>query len=817
MGAPKLAALVFLELFCGATSVVGDGVDSGWYAARARSPSDASSAVHAFSAGRRARDQEDYKAAIESFRTVTAVAPEVADGWLNLGVLFEEIDAGSEAVRIYQRGLQVPSCKHCRKKLIPALCTVMLHEIEFEGRLHEFGGAALQHCGEAARAAETGKVERANLAALYIQLGRFSDAEAVLLPLSREYPSDAAILHNYVNALLRSGRGDQAALLAPRLVSLPSTRAERSASLSLASAVLSTTQPDSSQAIQWAEAAQSNYVASVAASHAVPSFRKSIRLVTNPIPSELVAEFFPAAESPGTADHCLAPEPGVGYQPVLNQPGWLACPSAVGVQPPLRYDGKLTVVVSFARHYLVGPAGVVLSAAGRIYAGDHLFHAPLRGGVRAHHFPPADRTVEHPFAAASILQAKTANHYHWTVEACARLVTLFDSGAAFPTGIFPQAAVKLVVPSDNPLTLETVRLLLRGLFPGPGYEPARRVFLSQSVVPYQDLGGTPRSRHLFPSIFTVFHHPLDATRLRDPWQPFFPPPPALLSLRRGFRGALGAAAQPPPRGGRGVCGGGSNCVVYAGRAGEAVRSVDGGGRVVELLRAKFGPEAVRVHEGAAGEPLEGQLRDFAGARVVVGPHGAALANCVVLRPGAVLVVFPLLPPVDRAWAHMAAALGLVYREVPELAAFYYSHYNPMHVKTSGFLNQPFFRERASDTATRKIHMAVYLSGPCAHTGAGASLEGQLRDFAGARVVVGPHGAALANCVVLRPGAVLVVFPLLPPVDRAWAHMAAALGLLYREVAAFCYSHDNVTQRALHALSRILDEALGLREMSCTSP
>ena len=71
--------------------------------------------------------------------------------------------------------------------------------------------------------------------------------------------------------------------------------------------------------------------------------------------------------------------------------------------------------------------------------------------------------------------------------------------------------------------------------------------------------------------------------------------------------------------------------------------------------------------------LQAQMAVFRGARVILGPHGAGLTNMLLARNASV-IEFPLDPHVDRNMGYMAAALGLDYWLVPEVAAFYYQPY-----------------------------------------------------------------------------------------------------------------------------------------------
>jgi hypothetical protein len=82
--------------------------------------------------------------------------------------------------------------------------------------------------------------------------------------------------------------------------------------------------------------------------------------------------------------------------------------------------------------------------------------------------------------------------------------------------------------------------------------------------------------------------------------------------------------------------GGSPEMIYVWRADATARPMRNEDELVEML-AGHGVEPVVL--GALG--LEEQIRLFRGARLVIGPHGAGLANVVFASPGAVL--YELLP------------------------------------------------------------------------------------------------------------------------------------------------------------------------------
>ena len=69
---------------------------------------------------------------------------------------------------------------------------------------------------------------------------------------------------------------------------------------------------------------------------------------------------------------------------------------------------------------------------------------------------------------------------------------------------------------------------------------------------------------------------------------------------------------------------------------------------------------------AKDHTLRGAAALFHRAAVVVGVHGAALANAVACRPRAALVELALPEPMYRHYVHLAAALDLAYWAVDDL-------------------------------------------------------------------------------------------------------------------------------------------------------
>jgi hypothetical protein len=61
--------------------------------------------------------------------------------------------------------------------------------------------------------------------------------------------------------------------------------------------------------------------------------------------------------------------------------------------------------------------------------------------------------------------------------------------------------------------------------------------------------------------------------------------------------------------------------------------------------------------------------------LIIGPHGAGIANMMFAKPGAAIMYFPIKPQVDICFAQMAAAFGHELYPVDELHTFYLCPYD----------------------------------------------------------------------------------------------------------------------------------------------
>lgn len=105
------------------------------------------------------------------------------------------------------------------------------------------------------------------------------------------------------------------------------------------------------------------------------------------------------------------------------------------------------------------------------------------------------------------------------------------------------------------------------------------------------------------------------------------------------------------------------------------RSVSGFELIVRELRlvAERHGASFRMHDDSL--PLAAQIVSFHGAAVVIGPHGAGLANVLFCRPGTALIEFPTFPYKPSVFAMLSAALQIEYWTLPGAEAYFFESYN----------------------------------------------------------------------------------------------------------------------------------------------
>eukprot|EP00947_MAST-08B_sp_MAST-8B-sp1_P000462 g462.t1 len=89
-----------------------------------------------------------------------------------------------------------------------------------------------------------------------------------------------------------------------------------------------------------------------------------------------------------------------------------------------------------------------------------------------------------------------------------------------------------------------------------------------------------------------------------------------------------------------------------------------------------GSRGLRVFD-ASGLSMAAQAELFAGARVILGPHGAGLTNMLFAPAGTQVIELPMRPHVNRCFGYLAHALGHRYWVVPEFRSYYHTRYEKL--------------------------------------------------------------------------------------------------------------------------------------------
>ena len=98
--------------------------------------------------------------------------------------------------------------------------------------------------------------------------------------------------------------------------------------------------------------------------------------------------------------------------------------------------------------------------------------------------------------------------------------------------------------------------------------------------------------------------------------------------------------------------------------GAGKRILANGDQILDVLRAAGEWEVEVFRDGPSTPSLADSLRLFAGAAVVVGVHGAGLANCIASSDGAHMVELTIAEDHAQYYSHLASALGLHYHALP---------------------------------------------------------------------------------------------------------------------------------------------------------
>lgn len=235
-----------------------------------------------------------------------------------------------------------------------------------------------------------------------------------------------------------------------------------------------------------------------------------------------------------------------------------------------------------------------------------------------------------------------SSYYHWLCETVPRLLLLGDHLEATRSENAP--GVPVLLPAGGPHVEATLRLLGRSAFSSFGVlhkrEHGTLVRVSRSV--YAVTWGNPQE------------HPGSASALL----------PAPSMLRRAREALVQAAlSSPPPENGRHPRG--RTTVVLASRHADESRAL---GNQEAIAAALAHVAAQRNLEFALFDGRVTTLPEtvdlFGSAALVVGVHGAGLANTLFCVEGAALLELSLPEPEFGEFRHLAGALGLAYASVP---------------------------------------------------------------------------------------------------------------------------------------------------------
>jgi capsular polysaccharide biosynthesis protein len=367
-------------------------------------------------------------------------------------------------------------------------------------------------------------------------------------------------------------------------------------------------------------------------------------------------------------------------------------------------------------------------------------------------------TVEVDVPVASLVSHNLANYYHWTTEALSRL-------AVFAKYLFVEDAykdMKILVPRDVPWVEESFELF--------GIDKGRILWYDHTASTGAATGSQMRRYH-FSKLFTVQWKQMNSQEqyMNDAWTIYYPPKTTLLWVRdiilsspalakwRESRSAASSSSSSVGSCVDGACAGsGSSAespstkpvdtdaktrsasdqnknsrknILYVSRQDASVRKVDREEKLLDALRKKYGDDVIQVFVGKGKSMME-QIDMFSRADLVIGPHGAGLANMLFNPRGTTVVMFPLgtckrfhaslivpdyyailivqrnsfifaislrkmqqleqfelsleldelinlidaEPHVDHCFGHLAMALDHELWVVPEIHAFYYGNY-----------------------------------------------------------------------------------------------------------------------------------------------
>ncbi|KAI8828156.1 hypothetical protein BJ741DRAFT_627234 [Chytriomyces cf. hyalinus JEL632] len=345
-----------------------------------------------------------------------------------------------------------------------------------------------------------------------------------------------------------------------------------------------------------------------------------------------------------------------------NTYGRLDDPILVGKslpEQPFLYHERYIYLVHLKNAFMSGHPGIIHSDC-VVYAGSHHANVDLQT------FPTDDTASIIPVhdPTVSIIQHQTRNYYHWILEAVPKLLFLLDT-LHLNLQTKDHEFTKILVPEHG------ISRAIDETLDMPEF-----INVSHKYIRYQQrTGANQATRYQFMNGLHVvdWMHPAEDTHgsLADNlWGAYWPPREALHRVRAFFHDALKQRGTFPIL----LDDADTGSIVYVSRQGK-LRGFPNEDDLLRYLKQRFGETRVVVHRG--NEALLEQVAIFAKARVVVGNHGAGLANYVFTQAGKAAMVFvPMDPHVEFCFSHLVAAMdgvSYVLSDIP--GAHYYGSYS----------------------------------------------------------------------------------------------------------------------------------------------
>ena len=243
--------------------------------------------------------------------------------------------------------------------------------------------------------------------------------------------------------------------------------------------------------------------------------------------------------------------------------------------------------------------------------------------------------------AALAVSFASANYYHFVADVLPRVVFLRPDLEADP-------GLKLIIPKVSPDLKALLALVLPPGFLDKRAKRAVEMDVSNTVPPGPRAKVDALKVVALPRVAAADNRPTHALT----------PAPLLRAARDAVLAAVAASSSAADDEKK------RTVVVYCRRGATKLRAVDDEAAVEARLKDLASATVeVAVFDGGDATPLDA-VALFRRADVVVGVHGAALANALFCAPKTTLVEFGFAASAARHYEHLAFALGLRYVRVP---------------------------------------------------------------------------------------------------------------------------------------------------------